>query len=120
MELTPPDVLLLNPEWPERALLRAELIEDGLDAIAVDAWPIPGEYRQAGRQPRAIVVDLHGLPDPRHVLDELRLVIPPDRVLVIAALGTMPAAEIRQLGYRVLTRPIAVRDIVSAVTGMLA
>ena len=30
------DVLLLAPEWPERALLRAELIEAGYDVIAID------------------------------------------------------------------------------------
>ena len=34
--------MLLAPEWPERALLRAQLIEEGYEVVAVDAWPIPG------------------------------------------------------------------------------
>jgi hypothetical protein len=31
MELTPPDIVLLGPERPERALLRAQLIEEGYE-----------------------------------------------------------------------------------------
>lgn len=37
MELTPPDIVLLGPEWPERALLRAQLVEEGHDVVAIDA-----------------------------------------------------------------------------------
>jgi hypothetical protein len=44
----PPDVIVLGPEWPERALLRAQLIEEGYEVVAVDAWPIPRPYRRAG------------------------------------------------------------------------
>jgi len=61
MELTPPDGMLLAREWPQRALLRAELIEAGCDVVAIDASPIPGLYRRAGMKPSVAIVDLQGL-----------------------------------------------------------
>ena len=103
MELTPPDVLLLSPEWPERALLRAELIEAGYEVVAIEAWPMPGLYRRPGMEPRMAIVDLQGLPEPRTVLDELGYVMPPDRVLIVVALGTLTLDEVRQMGYQVCT-----------------
>lgn len=114
-----PDIILLGATWPERALLRAQLIEEGLDVVAVDAWPIPRLYRRPEMKPRLLVVDLHELPEPRAVLDELRVVLPPQRVLVIAALGTLETREIARIGYRVIERPTSVRDIVRAVREML-
>lgn len=115
-----PDVLLLGPEWPERSLLRAELIEAGYSVVAIDSWPIPRLYREAGMTPRVAIVDLKGLPEPRTVLDELRLVMPAGHMLVIMALGTLTVEEVRQLGYHVVTRPISVRDVVAAAAGLLA
>ena len=56
-----PDVLLLASEWPDRALLRAQLIEEGYEVVAVDAWPLPKLYRVPGMEPRLLVVDLQGL-----------------------------------------------------------
>lgn len=118
-ELTPPDIVLLGPEWPERALLRAQLIEEGHDVIAIDAWPIPRLYRRPGMKPLVMIVDLHGLPDPRNTLDELRFVIPPDRVLVVTALGTLTADEIRRLGFNAVERPATIGQIVAAAASLL-
>jgi hypothetical protein len=114
-----PDIILLGAAWPERALLRAQLIEEGLDVVAVDAWPIPRLYRRPEMKPRLLVVDLHELPEPRAVLDELRVVLPPQRVLVIAALGTLEPQEIARFGYRVIERPVSVLDIVRVVREMM-
>jgi hypothetical protein len=63
MEQTPPDIVLLGPEWPERALLRAQFIEEGYDVIAIDPWPIPTLYRRPSMKPRVLLIDLQGLPD---------------------------------------------------------
>jgi hypothetical protein len=117
--MTPPDVLLLGPEWPERALVRAELIEAGYDVVAVETWPIPRMYRRPGMKPRAVVIDLQGLADPPTVLDELRFVMPPERVLVVTALGTVPIDEIRRRGYHVLARPTSIRDVVATTAELL-
>ena len=56
--MTPPDVIVLGPQWPQRALLRAQLIEERYEVVAVDAWPIPRLYRRAGMKPRVLLIDL--------------------------------------------------------------
>lgn len=117
---TPPDIILLGPEWPERALLRAQLIEEGYDVVALDVWPIPRLYRRPGMKPRVLLIDLRGLPDPRETLDEVRFVIPPDRVLVITALGGLTNDDVRRLGFPVIGRPATVSQIVSTVRGVLS
>ena len=117
--MTPPDVVLLGPEWPERALLRAQLIEEGYDVVATDAWPIPRPLLRSEMKPRVLIVDLHGLPEPRQVLEEIRGVIPPERVVVVTALGAMSADEIRAMRFRVVARPATVGDIVAAAAALL-
>ncbi|MBI4262968.1 MAG: hypothetical protein HY657_01205 [Acidobacteria bacterium] len=119
MSPAPPDVVVVGPEWPERALLRAQLIDEGCDVVACDAWPIPREYLRHGMKPRVLIVDLRGLAEPRGVLDEVRYVVPPDRVLVVTALGTLPADDIRAMGFHVVTRPVTVGEIVSAAAALL-
>jgi hypothetical protein len=62
MDPKPPDSVVLGTEWPERALLRAQLIEEGHEAVALDTWPISRLYRRPGMKPRVLVIDLHRLP----------------------------------------------------------
>ena len=114
-----PDVLLLASGWPDRALLRAQLIEEGYEVVAVDAWPLPKLYRVPGMEPRLLLVDLQGLSTPRATLAELRQLAGPARVLVITALGTLAAHEVSALGFDVIQRPATVGQIVAAVTAAL-
>jgi NTE family protein len=120
MDQTPPDVILLVAEWRERALLRAQLIEEGYDVIATDTWPIPRRYRQPDMKPRVLIVDLRGLPDARATLEEVRFVIPPDRVLVLMALGALTENEVRRLGFKALERPTTVGQVVAAAATLLS
>lgn len=120
MNLKPPDVVVLAPEWPERALLRAQLIADGHDVVAIDAWPFPRMYRLPGMEPRVLLIDLHGLPDPRRTLDGVRAMIPPDRVLVLTALGTLSGDEVRGLGFNVVQRPATIGHVVAATAALLS
>jgi hypothetical protein len=116
----PPDVMLLGPEWPERALIRAQLIEAGHEVVAIDAWPMPEPYGRPGLQPRGLVIDLHGLSDPRKTLEGVRAVMPPERVLVVTALGTLTPEDVRQMGFNVIARPVTIGAIVTATSGMLS
>ena len=120
MDQKPPDVMLLGAEWPQRALLRAQLIEEGYDVVAIDAWPMPRMYRQPGMKPRVLLIDLHELAAPRETLDEVRFVVPADRVLVVTALGTVSDDEVRALGFNVIRRPATVAQVVSATTDLLS
>jgi hypothetical protein len=71
-------------------------------------------------KPRVIVVDLHGLPDPRATLDEVRFLVPSDRVLVVTAMGTLTGNEVRRLGFKVIERPATIGEIVRAAASMLS
>lgn len=114
-----PDIVLLGPEWHPRALLRAQLLEEGYEVFAVDTWPAMRRALRPGTKPRLAIVDLHGLLHPRTILNELRVLMNPNRVIVLAASGTLPEREVIKLGYRVLTRPMAVRDIVAEAAAVL-
>ena len=67
-----------------------------------------------------MVIDLRGLPDPRATLDDVRFVIPPDRVVVIMALGTLAENDVRGLDFNVIDRPATIGDVVAAVGRVLA
>lgn len=118
-ESSPPDLVLIGPEWPTRALLRAQLAEEGYEVVATDKWPIPRQYLRPGLKPRLLVIDLHGLPEPEKTLDELRLIFTPDCVMVVTALGSLSIEQVRRLGFHAVPRPASVGDIVARVAALL-
>ena len=111
---TSPDIVLLGTEWRLRALLCAQLIEQGLDVRAADTWDATRRLLRPGVRPVLAVVDLQGLPHPDRVLDELAVVMKPSRVIVLTAIGTVSPDDIRTRGFHVLGRPIPISDIVAA------
>jgi hypothetical protein len=113
------DIVMLAVGWESRAPLRAQLIEEGCEVIAVDTWPAMRRWLRPHVRPRLAFVDLKGLPDPRRVLDDLATLMQPDRVFVLTALATVPPATVERLGFRVLRRPIAIEQIVAAVLRVL-
>jgi hypothetical protein len=119
MNHDPPDIVLLGPAWPTRALLRAQLVENGYDVVATDAWPIPRQYLRRSQQPRLLLIDLHELPHPDEVLDEVGALIPADRVLVVTALGAIAPDVLRRRGFHVVMRPTTVGDIAATVAALL-
>lgn len=119
MRLAPADVALLATEWQPRALLRAQLIEDGFEVVATNTWPTMRRHLRPGIKPRLALVDLKGLPDPARVLDELRVLMKPERVLVLTASGTVSATRIERLGFRALSRPLVIEQIVRAAADVL-
>ena len=109
------DIVLLDVEWPARALLRAQLIEEGFDVLATDTWAQMRRYLRPGSKPQLAIVDLQGLPEPEQVLRDLKVLMPPGRVLVLSALGTVAGEELVRLGFPHVQRPIVVADVVAAV-----
>jgi len=110
-----PDIVLLATEWQPRALIRAQLIEDGFEVVATNTWPRMRRHLRPGLKPRAALVDLKGLADPNTVLSDLRVLMNPERVLILTAMGTISPTAIERLGFRTLARPVVVEDIVRAV-----
>jgi len=114
-----PDILLLVTHWPRRALLRAQLTEEGYEVVATDDWPTASTYVHALLKPRLVIVDLQNLADPQAVLDELQARMRPDRVLVLTALGTIPPDELRTRGFHTLARPATMSDVIQKVSEQL-
>jgi ActR/RegA family two-component response regulator len=110
-----PDVVLLAPEWRPRALIRAQLIEEGLEVVATNTWAMMRRHLRPGIKPRLALIDLKGLPDPASVLNDVRVLMKPERVFVLTALGAMAADDVARLGFRVLARPIRIDDVVRAI-----
>ena len=116
----PPDVVLLSADRRTRAPLRAQLIEDGFEVIGTETWQTLRTHLRPGAKPGMAIVDLQGLPNPIEVLDGLRVLMTPDRVLVLTALGTVPPDEIAQAGFKVLKRPASIEEVVAAARSALA
>jgi DNA-binding response OmpR family regulator len=116
----PRDIVLLGTAWNPRALLRAQLNEEGFDVVATETWPDMRRHLRIGSKPQLAIVDLQGLPDPQQVLEDLRVLMKPERVMVLSALGTLTPDEIERFGFRVLKRPIIVDDVVRAAKRSLA
>jgi ActR/RegA family two-component response regulator len=109
-----PEIVLLGADWHPRALIRAQLIEEGFDVVATDSFSMMRSHLRPGSKPRLAIVDLKGLPDPADVLSGLRSLMQPSRVLVLTGSGTVRPAEIERLGFRTLSRPLVIRDVVDA------
>ena len=114
------DVVLLSTDRLIRAPLRAQLIEDGFEVIATDTWPSMRQHLRPGEKPRLAIVDLHDLDNPAEVLDGLRVVLKPDRVLVLTAAATVDADAIVRAGFVVVSRPVTIDEVVRAVRTTLA
>jgi hypothetical protein len=109
-----PDVVLLAANWRTRALLRAQLIEEGLEVCAVDGWPgMIAQFQSVGL-PWVAVVDLQSLPEPVRVLEELQKLMDPRRVIVLAAAGTVPPDRVQRWSFRVIRRPFRIGQVVAA------
>src|SRR5712692_9833122 len=116
--LTPADIVLLSADWHTRAPLRAQLIEDGFEVLATDTWPMMREHLRPGSKPRLAIVDLQGLENPTEVLDGLRVLMKPDHVLVLTALGSVTPEEAEHTGFLILRRPVSIEEVVQAARGV--
>lgn len=114
MHALPPDIVLVGHDWNPRALVRAQLIEEGFEVLATDTWPDARRHLLAGTTPRLVIVDLQGLPDAETVLNELTVLVGPQRVLILAAAATLPRETIEQFTSNILARPVTVGEIVAA------
>lgn len=116
-QAAPPRALLIQPaQWP-RALLRAELEEQGVDAVgapslvaALDVDPL-----EPGRGPvRAVLIDQDALADPlwRTWVHALRVRHPTAKVLLVAPRVAAPAPGPWD---EVLRRPVSIGELATAV-----
>jgi DNA-binding NtrC family response regulator len=112
--LTPPEIVLVGVDWRPRALIRAQLLEQGYEVVAVEDWSTARQFLRANPGVRMLIVDLDELEDPMSVLHDIERVMEPRQVLVLGALGTVAPADVESMGFRALYRPFAIGDVVTA------
>ena len=96
-------------------MLRAQLIEQGFEVLATDAWSTVRRWLRAVPKPKAVVVDLQDLDRPSDILEDLRILMKPRHVVVITAAATVAAPDIEKLGFHLVKRPATIHDVVAAV-----
>ena len=120
MTQPPPDIVFLDADWQSRALIRAQLIEEGFEVVATETWTMMRRQLRPGAKPRLAIVDLKDLPDPREVLRDLRVLMKPEQVLVLSAIGTIPREEIERFGFHIVPRPFVIEELVREVRRVMS
>ena len=115
------DVLLIAPAWKQRALIRAQLIEEGLDVMAIETSDEAELLLSRGAvRPRATVMALEDEDHPEATLTTLVRLVRPERLVVLTAARALPPDRVRAIGAtNVIARPYAVGDVVDAVRAVL-
>src|SRR4029450_1330203 len=113
------DIVLIGAPWQSRALLRAQLIEEGFEVLATDAWPTARGWLLSGIEPWLVIVDLREVANAKTVLSELHTLLEPDRVLVLSGAATVPPTKLQQFGFEVVARPIAIDAIVATASRLV-
>jgi DNA-binding NtrC family response regulator len=115
-----PDIVFLDADWQSRALIRAQLIEEGFEVVATESWTMMRRHLRPGSKPRLALVDLKDLAHPQDVLHDLRVLMKPERVLVLYAMGTIRREDLERLGFHVIARPFVIEDLVREVRRVTA
>jgi CheY-like chemotaxis protein len=114
-------ILLAGGDWRPRALVLAQLVEEGYDVTVVETWDEAELLlRKRAVQPAAVVFDLEGEPHPEAALATLGRLVAPDRAVILTSASALPAAAVRSTGFEhVLARPYSVGDVVQEVSEVL-
>jgi DNA-binding response OmpR family regulator len=115
------EILLIAADWQLRALVRAQLLEEGYSVRAVPSLEIAvAHLAGSGEQPRLTILDTQGIDLDAPVLSDLwRL---SGGAPLILCGGVFSRAELRQEGLppaQVLLRPFRVGDLVGQVRKVL-
>jgi hypothetical protein len=112
-------IWLIAPDWEVRALVRAQLLEEGYDVTAMESWETLETLLQAEdvTPPALVIAELTGN-EPPAALALLRAF--PTRRLVLRGAGAPAAAALRAASIdAVLSRPYAVGDVVQTARALL-
>jgi len=107
-----PTVFVIARDWALRAGVRAELREQGIDALGMDSPDQAGQAIAAGQMPAALVIEaiaeIAGHPGAKALIERVPTVLIASRTETIP----LPAA-------RVLYRPVRVGEIVRSIQELL-
>jgi CheY-like chemotaxis protein len=110
-------VLLIGKDWRARALLRAQLIEEGLDVEARETASDAAEsLERTELLPSLIVADLAASEDPSADVDQLARWAKQTPTWIIASHGVIVDKRLNQRGFEViLFRPVDVGELVDQI-----
>lgn len=116
-----PQICIVGRDWKFRALVRAELREQGYEALGMETLDEVGQSLACGEvSPAALVFDLSESDDPDRDIDTLRLLARALPVLLIASHSNAPALATAPEGITLLFRPLAIADVVNRIHTLLA
>lgn len=112
---------MIQPQWPARALVKAELEERGYEVLGADSIRLGVDLSmKRGFRPDLLVVDTNDLPIADADSEALAFLRGKAPLLLIGSTqyGSQPPAKL--LPSRVLFRPLTVGEIADAVSRLLA
>ncbi len=115
-----PLVLIIEPEWPTRSYLRAELEERGYHVLAFETTEDARRaLEQWGMTPSVIVIDCSRNGRVTEGSEELLARFAHTPLLVIASPLRAVPETLRHRAVALLERPLSVREIVAAIQRLL-
>lgn len=114
-------LMLIGADWRPRALLRAQLLEEGYDVTAIGVWDEAElMLRTRALVPDIVLFDLAGEPNPEMALETLARLAPGTRVLVLTSAQALSPERIAALGFpHVLARPFQVSAVVRTLANLV-
>jgi DNA-binding response OmpR family regulator len=106
----------MGREWQPRAMLRAQLLEEGCSTVATDSWPAAEALLFTEGLPRVLVVILDEATAPLAMLDRILALVPASRIVVLSTPSLASRDTLLQRGVTdVLERPFSIGDVVKHV-----
>ncbi len=110
-------VLLIGKEWKARALLRAQLIEEGLEVEAHESVSEALQSLQASPMlPALLIADLAASDDPSTESDQLRAWTARIPIWIIASHTLIMGKSLKGRGFElILYRPVDMQELVNQI-----
>jgi hypothetical protein len=114
------DVVLVGKDWQSRALLRAQLIEEGVEVEAhqttAELGSAPLHPHPKARLPRLVIADVSASDNPDEDLDRLALWTKRIPVWIILGHSGVHEDKLKARGFEtILLRPVDLRDLVERI-----
>jgi DNA-binding NtrC family response regulator len=110
-------VVLIGRDWQFRALLRAQLLEEGLEVEAYESVTTAWLTLEGGeRLPSLLVVDLSASEGPSHDAEQLAAWAPRIPIWIIAGRSLITEKQLAGKGFElVLFRPVDIGELVEQI-----
>lgn len=110
-------VVLVGKDWQTRALLRAQLIEEGLEVEAVETVrEALRTLQEPALRPSLLIVDLCSSEDPSTEIEQLAAWAARIPVWIIASRNLLAEPQLKGRGFElILVRPIDVGELVEQI-----